>query len=192
MYKGMEIIPVQGKKKVKKKKKHISMTTQRHRYTTQWHIWHDQKWLDDNLEIHSASSANSGLISYVFFKYHFYNGCHKYLCFLIAFQMKHRSGRHFQPHTAQAIFTFVMQPTQDGPAFPQRQPVVSYPLCLCRQHSFLLEYPPLFYWEVYLLILHEVQKNDFLLVISFGTSLAEGTPLSPDYVGTLLFTPSLR
>lgn len=89
------------------------MTTQRHRYTTQWHIWHDQKWLDDNLEIHSVSSANSGLISYVFFKYHFYNGCHKYPVFPYCFPNEAQVWTAF-PATYNTNHLHVRDATQTG------------------------------------------------------------------------------
>lgn len=87
---------------------------------------------------------------------------------------------YFQPCTAHIIFVFMIQPKQDGPPFPHYTSHIVTSLCLCQQHSFFLEYPPLFYREVYLIPSNSSLslKSGILLIIFPGTSWVEVTPLS--------------
>lgn len=85
------------------------------------------------------SSTNPGLILYRFFKYHFYNSCHKHCIFnasLLLSKLSSGPYLYFQPHTTQTIFACMIQTKQEGPPFPQTRPTFSHLFAL--QTAFFL------------------------------------------------------
>lgn len=145
------------------------------------------KWpdlLDYNLEIHGISSTNSVLISYMFFKCHFKNSCHKHHTF---------NGSLLLSKLSSGLNMFcVHDPTQTGwTALSQTHLTLPHLFALPR--TFFLKIS--LYREVYLTPSHSslsVKKKMISFLSSLLNFLGRSDPLSPALSsGTSVISPSL-
>lgn len=129
MNKGMEIHTAWGKKW---RLKNIARINEyKETQTAQWTITNDQT-CDYNLEIHGISSTNSVLISYMFFKCHFKNSCHKHHTF---------NGSLLLSKLSSGLNMFcVHDPTQTGwTALPLNTSHIATSFCFSRTFCAFLE-----------------------------------------------------